>query len=352
MRMNRKRKLWLAGGVVALAAGGYAAYLHYSTPAEIPAVEIVSALPSDATTVFYVDLAALRQSPLLAGLRAFAPVAATDKEYADFVRETGFDFERDLDRAAMATADRAGSRVVYALAEGRFDKQKISAFALKSGRREERGGNQVFTTPVSGSPQALTFAFSRKGTLALTDGGDLGPILSSRGRDPARDELAERARRLAGSPVFVVLRPSREALAAFATRLPGALRSDQLVALAAQLRWISIALLPDGERTKIVLEGESLSEVAPRQIAGALESLLLIARIALDDPKARARMDPAEYAALADLLKTAEVSRLDRGETKAVRLILSAGPELFAALLSKPAQAPVAPAPSAGNSKK
>src|SRR5713101_7119456 len=138
----------------------------------------------------------------------------------------------------MATADRAGSRVVYALAEGRFDTQKISAFALKSGKREERGGNQVFTTAVSGSPQALTFAFPRKGTIALTDGADLGPLLSHPDRDAAREEMAERARRLAGSPVFVVLRPSREALAALATRLPVALRSDQLVALGAQLRWI------------------------------------------------------------------------------------------------------------------
>ena len=113
-----------------------------------------------------------------------------------------------------------------------------------------------------------------------------------------------------------------------------------------------IAVRPDGERTKIALEGETISEEAMRQLAGTLESLLLVARVALDDPKTRARMEPSEYAAFTDLLKTAEVKRLDRGETKSVRLIVSAGPELLASLLRRPVQAPPADAPSDAPGKK
>jgi hypothetical protein len=350
---SRKKNFGIAAGVLILAIGAYGAYRHYSGATAIPAVEMASVLPSDATTVIYVDLAALRQSPLLAGVRALVPAAATDKEYAEFVRETGFDYERDLDRAAIAITDRGGSRAVYALAEGRFDTQKIIALALKSGRREKRGGYEVFTASISGSPRPVAFAFPREGAIALTDTGNLGLLLSPKGKDPAQDELAERAKRLAGSPVFAVLRPDRDSLRALVTRFLGGVRSDQLVALAAQLRWISVAARPDGERTRIVLEGESLSEDAMRQLAGVLENLLLVARIALDDPKTRRRMDPSEYAALVDLLKTAEVTRLDRGDTKSVRLILSAGPELLASLLSKPAQTPgVPPGSGAGSAKK
>jgi len=351
--MPRRKWVWVAVGGAAVVASGYAAYRQYSRTRPIPAIELVSKLPPDATTVIYVDLAALRQSPLLAGLRAFAPSAQTEKEYADFVRDSGFDFERDLDRAAIALVDGSTARVAYALVEGRFDRERIPALALKSGKKQKQGGYEVFTTVVSGEERPVTFVFLNKGRIALTNGPDLEPMLAPSNKTPAREELAERVKRLAGSPVFFILRPSGAAVSGLATWpwLPRGIRSEQITALVAQLQWISIAARPDGERTKMVLEGESLSEDAMRQLASTLESLLLAARMALDDPKVRARMDPNEYAALADLLKTAEVMRLDRGETKSVRLILSVGPELLATLLRRPTQTP-AEAPSEAHGKK
>ena len=108
-----------------------------------------------------------------------------------------------------------------------------------------------------------------------------------------------------------------------------------------------MAARPEGEQTRLIVEGESLSEDAPRQLAGLLDNLLLLARMALDDPKARTRLDPAERAALLETLKSADVSRLDRGDTKAVRLMLFAGPSLLAALQnSTPHATAVAPLPA------
>jgi hypothetical protein len=348
--VERYKKLGLLAGVLAVAGAGYFAYRHYGAGLAIPAVEMVQRLPAGATTILYVDVAELRKSPLLAKLRALAPAAKTDVEYSEFVRATGFDYERDLDRAGIALVESGGARVFYASAEGRFDAKKIAAFALKSGKREMQDGHEVFTTTVSGSTRQVTLAFLGKESIVLTDSGDLGLIFSARKNNPAVEELAERARRLAGSPVFAVLRPDRETLRALAARIPRGLRSDQLAALVGQLRWITIAARPDGERTRIVIEGESISEDTTKQIAGLLEGLLLLARIALDDPKSRARMDPAEYAALSDLLTTAEVTKLDRGETKSVRLILSAGPKLLNLIENSGAQTPVAT--GAGSTKK
>ena len=345
--MRLGRKIGFTIGAAVLAAGGYLLYHQAVASRKEPAVELVRALPGDAAAVVYLDLAALRQSPVLASLRALAPAPASDAEYAEFVRETGFAYERDVDRAAIASATRGGTRIFFAVAEGRFDARKIAALALRFGKRELRGGREIFSTPVSGSARTITFAFIGKDRIVLTDSGDLGPLFSAAANDPARDELQERALRLAGSPVFAVLHPEPGTLAALAAQIPGGLRSEQLAALAAKLRWITLAVRPDGERARIVIEGESLSEDAPRQIAALLENLLLLARMALDDPRSRARMDPAERAALVETLKSADVARLDRGDTKAVRLMLSAGPGLFAALQNTAPHTPAAVSPPA-----
>jgi hypothetical protein len=85
----------------------------------------------------YIDLTPLRT----AGLFKNAP-ANLDPEYAQFVRDTGFQFERDLDQAAFAvhlpsTADLAGSRTppetrYSEVFVGRFDGAKLAAYLRKT----------------------------------------------------------------------------------------------------------------------------------------------------------------------------------------------------------------------------
>ncbi len=342
--MPTGKKIWLAAAALVLSVVGYLLYRQSTGMRATPAEELIRALPGDAGALVYFDLAALRQSVLLANLRALAPSSQTDAEYAEFVRATGFDYERDLDRVAIATTERSGTRTFYAIVEGRFDPGKIAAQALKSGKRERRGGLEVFTTPVHGSARQITLAFLSKERMVLTDSGDLGPLFATPANDSARADVEERAARLAGSPVFAILHPEPGTLSTLAARIPGGVRFEQFAALAGQLRWITLAARPDGERTRIVIEGESASEDAARQIAGLLENLLVVGRLALEDPKVRARMDSAEHGALVEVLKTAEVSKLDRGETKSVRLVLSAGPKLFAALQIATPHVPDAPA--------
>ena len=348
--MRLGRKIAITAGVAALAVAGFWLYRQSASNRVEPPVELVRTLPPDATTLLYLDLAVLRQSPLLASLRSLAPSPQADADYAEFVRETGFDYERDLDRAAIATVMRGGTRNLFAVADGRFDARKIVAHALRTGTRETRGGREVFTAPISGSTRKITFAFLKKDRVVLTDGGDLGPVFSALSARPAGGELEERALRLAGSPVFAILHPEPGTLAALAAQIPGGLRSEQLAALAEKLRWITVAARPEGEQARLIVEGESLSEDAPRQIAELLDNLLLLARLALDDPKARAHVDPAERAALLDTLKSVDVSRLDRGDTKAVRLMLFAGPSLLAALQNSAAPAAKPAPPLAGPS--
>lgn len=333
---RRNKAVWAVVIVVVLAAAGYAILLHSRAERDVPVVELVQWLPTEASSLVYVDLAALRHSSALASLKDFAPDAQKEPEYAHFVHDTGFDFERDLDRVAIAVVTRGDTRVFYAVADGRFDVGKIGALALRSGKQELRGGQVVFSVPVSGSPRPVSFSFAKRDRILLTDGGDLDSFFRSSGADPAAAERKERALRLAGSPVFGVLHPEPAALRALSERIPGGLRSEQLTALAENFRWITFAARPDGERTRIVIEAESISEEAAGQMAGLLENLLLLARTALEFPGGRARMAPAERAAFLDLLQSAEVSRIDRGKTKAVRLVISAGPPVIEAILASP----------------
>ena len=93
----------------------------------------------------YIDAANLRKlqnSPLAAALGLASPGPQADRDYANFVRDTGFDYTRDLDHAAIAiwpasfgTPDNVlGEDRVLAIADGRFDQQKIRAYALHTGK--------------------------------------------------------------------------------------------------------------------------------------------------------------------------------------------------------------------------
>ena len=327
-----------------VAAAAIALFLHLRDSGEVPAVALIANLPAEASTLVYVDLAALRQSGALARLKSLAPDAQKEPEYAQFVRDTGFDFERDLDRLAMAIVIQGETRTFYAAAEGRFDAGKIRALALRSGRQQVRGGQEIFTLPVSGSPVPVRFSFLRKDCILLTNASETDSLLRSRTVDPSAAERNERALRLAGSPVFGVLHPDPTTLRELSRRIPGGLRSEQLTALAEKIRWITFAARPDGERAQIVLEAEANSDPAAAQIAGLTENLLLLARTALEFSGGRDHLPPAERAAFLDLLRNAEVNQVNRGETQAVRLVLSAGaPAIQALLASSPNPAPQPP---------
>ena len=72
-----------------------------------------------------------------------------DKEYAQFVRATGFEYTRDLDRVVLALIPKSPANQTVALAEGRFDQQKITGFALLTGKLEHQDGAEVYVLPAA-----------------------------------------------------------------------------------------------------------------------------------------------------------------------------------------------------------
>src|SRR5690348_6131877 len=105
----QKRRLLIALlATIAVIAG--AVYLYRVRRSASPATaalapNILSLLPPHAPAIAYVDAAALRRlqnSPLAAILGLTQEGPQPDLDYQNFVRDTGFDYARDLDKAAIA----------------------------------------------------------------------------------------------------------------------------------------------------------------------------------------------------------------------------------------------------------
>jgi hypothetical protein len=329
------------------------AYQRWSSEPIAARAAILSVMPTDAIAVMYADFAELRKSPFTAELYSWAPQPAIDADYAQFVRATGFNYERDLDHVAIAAIKRTQTTEFVAIAGGRFDRTKITAYALQSGTREMRAGLEIFSVPLSSppsnsastaaDPQKLSFTFLRKDRIALTNSADLVAFLSQSQTGQDAKDWRERIDRLAGSPVFAVVRQDAAPGSAFATRAPGGWRSPQLAALLDQLQWITIAGKPEGDRLRVVTEGECSADPASRQLADLLGGILLLAQAGLNGPQVRQQLDPQTREAYLEMLKSADVSRIDRGETKSVRLVFDVTPKfLQAARTAVPAVVPPA----------
>jgi len=304
--------------------------------------ELLLLMPASASAVVYVDLQALRNSPFLTGLFTWAPRPSADAEYAEFVQATGFNYERDLDNVAIGIWNTAKEISFFALADGRFDKKKITTYAMQSGTRTIEGGREIYSVTMSGSTRKISFAFMKDDRLAITDQPELSKILLENQKNVDAADWRSRFARLGGSPIFAVLREEAEAGGAVAALAPKGWRSPQLSALLDQLRWITLAGKPQGDRLEVVIEGESRAEGTAQQIADLLNGILVLAQAGLNDSKTRKELDPAARDAYLELVRGADVSRIDRGETKSVRLVFEVTPKLLQAAQT----APVKPVPA------
>lgn len=89
---------------------------------------MVTLLPPGNLTTFYISIAELRQGGLLHLLAGVTP--APEKDYADFIAATGFDYARDMDDLAGGVDDH---NEVFFIIRGRFDWQKLQQFAIVHG---------------------------------------------------------------------------------------------------------------------------------------------------------------------------------------------------------------------------
>ena len=132
---SRKSKLWVALALVIIVGGITTAVLLRRRAAP----DAVRLLP-ESDAVFYVNLAPIR---LFTDIGKNPP-KERDPQYEDFVRQTGFEFERDLDKAAFAihygvAAKGKPAETRYSeVLQGRFDSAKVDNYLRSIAKMVER----------------------------------------------------------------------------------------------------------------------------------------------------------------------------------------------------------------------
>jgi len=298
-----------------------------------PPPDILTQLPLDAPVVGYIDASALRRlqnSPLAAVLGLTSPGPEADREYQQFVADTGFDYTRDLDHAAVAfwpaslgSDDALSENRAVAIAEGRFDEQKIRAYALRTGKLTNHGAQSIYEIP-GNPPISLEFLSSTR--LALASGKNATDLLGSisSGGVPARDPAMQaRIKRVAGAAIFAVARTDRLPASFYASFK----NSPQLDQLARSIRGLTLAAQPSGNDVNAALDAESDSMTNAIKISALLDTFRMVGSMALHDPKMRGQMTRQQAAFLASLLSQTKVTHQD----KFVRLSLRVTPEMLGA---------------------
>lgn len=344
MHSKKKTALGVASGLMLVAV--FTLYFLWFRTALPGRQAVLSLMPGSSETVLFVDLSDLRQAPFFAGLLAWAPKPALDPDYDQFRHDTGFDHEKDLDRVAVAFEKHGTQQVFFAVANGRFDQKKIKEYSEKSGSVQKQDGMEIFLLPVTGSPEHISFTFLGNDLIAFSNASDLSSFL----KPPKTSESADwhaRFERVAGSPFFVILRNdgiaqamgSQPGAQSLAQRATGGLTSPQLSSLLMQLKWLSVAAKPQNDGLRIIAEGEGSEERNARQLADLLNGVVLLARAGLGGVRTQQQIGSATRDAYLNLLKSVEVSRVDRGDAKSVRLIFDVAPQL---LKSAPSPTPAA----------
>ena len=107
------------------------------------------------------------------------PTGTRDPEYQQFINETGFDFERDLDRAAFAihygTGKDQETRYTEIL-QGRFDHSRVSQYLAKLSKNtvEQYDGFDIYVISLEG--RTLRVALLGFDTAAASNNADPGFI--------------------------------------------------------------------------------------------------------------------------------------------------------------------------------
>ncbi|MGB2629504.1 MAG: hypothetical protein WAK20_22170 [Candidatus Acidiferrum sp.] len=331
----KKKSLVIGGAFLAIALLlGLLAYQHWfsGAPAGVRAA-ILSALPDDPSTVVFLDLGQFRSSAFLPQLLNWAPSIPAEEDYLRFVQATGFNYETDLDLVAISfTHDGSNSSTTFAVAQGRFDRKKIEAYAAQTGERLSQGGKTVFALNLKNSTRKSFFSFLQDDRIAWTNNPAYATLFNEPGHSADKARWAEQFARLGGTSVFAVIRQDATTAQALVQQAPNGFRSPQLASLLAQLEWITVGGKPEGKDLRVVMEGQSSTESTIRQLKEFLGGILILAQAGLNGPVNRKQLDPQLREGYLNLLKSAEVESVDRGADKSVRVMFLITPALLDAL--------------------
>jgi hypothetical protein len=335
MPISSSKRAWFVVAVlvllIAAGAGIYLYRLRRSLPAASAGTEpdIMSQLPPGAPVVAYIDVATLRKlqgSPLAAMLGLAGADPKEDRDYQDFVRDTGFDYTRDLDKVAIAIWPTSmpkpnsglGENQAIAIADGRFDHDKIKAYALRTGKAGMWMTQSFYTVP--GDPP-VSFSFLSPTRIELTETPAM-PFVVPASNTAEVNAMKARINRVAGAPIFAVAQTD----ALPKNFYDNFKKAPQLETLARSIKGLTFAGQPQGNRIDLALDAECDSLTHAAEVATLIDGFRMFGAVALSDPKTRRQMTAEQAAFLTALASQVKVTHQDRW----VRMTLGVTPEMLA----------------------
>jgi hypothetical protein len=251
---------------VAGAAALYLAVNAWRNSRSLSEAEMLKRLPAADATVLSVDFAQLRHSGLFGGLAGSK--AREEADYLAFVRDTGFDYKRDLDQALVSFAPTGTFFVV----RGRFDWKKLDAYAKQSGGSCY---NDLCHMPGSTPERRISFLPLGKGVMGMAVSTD----------ELAASQLlhagAQRALTPAAEPVWISIPNS--ALARSAGSLPASTRLITSAMTAAND--IMFTLGARGSNYEARIEAQCRTAKDASNLAGQLTALTGLLKTAIEREK-------------------------------------------------------------------
>ncbi len=169
---TRRKQLWVVLAVVLVIVGGIITAVLLRKRAAPDAVRL---LP-DADAILYINLEPIR---LFTDLGKH-PVKDRDPQYEDFVRQTGFEFERDLDKAAFAihygtSIHGKSTETRYSeILQGRFDGRRVEVYLRKLSASVEHYGNfDIYIIPLEGRTVRVALLGVDVAAASNTEGPDV-----------------------------------------------------------------------------------------------------------------------------------------------------------------------------------
>jgi hypothetical protein len=118
-------------GLIAVALAVLGIALYFTRSPKLDAAGMAAYFPAREAVVVYIDVARMRASGVLDKL--VGSTVGEEQEYRTFVRNTGFDYKRDLDAMMLNSA----SGIHYFVLKGRFDWDKLRDYARSQGGKCE-----------------------------------------------------------------------------------------------------------------------------------------------------------------------------------------------------------------------
>ncbi len=251
--------LWIGAGVALLAIGTAGYVLNSGAPAPPKGVcpALLSAAPFDSNIVAYADLTGIRSAELT---KQFEAIGQTPQvaAYRDFVANTNFHIDRDLDHILLAASTESqGAALVL---EGRFDQAHVSAYVLNFGTMKHYEAGDLYEFGTATAAQTTSMMFLGPNRLAFALGRDAHTQIlmladAAKTADPnLHEDICARAERVAGASFFILGDVPKTAVAQIT---PAVARENPSAAdILQSLRGWDMAYWMDGDIVRMAVEGQ------------------------------------------------------------------------------------------------